>query len=190
MTPLALIQTTSPASSVGRTLWDSSAIGEDSDDDGGRRSQKKRKRHSDDEDDKRKKWKRKKHAISSDDENSSDSGWRKKDRRKRAPTPTTAIWIKRGRRGVSPRRPARMTAQMTTTRRRRRRKRSSRSHLEVTTRNLAVLENVNPPSALPLPRQRLTVAISTPGALFIVLSGQKQYSSDGPRHQCPSFDFC
>ncbi|KIJ94152.1 hypothetical protein K443DRAFT_683996 [Laccaria amethystina LaAM-08-1] len=68
----------------GSALWDSSAIGEDSDDDGDRKSQKKRKRHSDDEDDKRKKRKRKKHAISSDDESASDSGSRKKHRRKRA----------------------------------------------------------------------------------------------------------
>jgi hypothetical protein len=108
------------------------------------------------------------------------------------PTLTTAIQMKRGRRrkrrrrrrGVTlPRRPAMMAAQTaTTTRRKRRRKKSSRSHRKVTTRNLTFLENGNPPSALPLPRQRLTNMIPTPGALFIVLSRQKQYSSDGPSH--------
>ena len=104
------------------------------------------------------------------------------------PTLTTAIRMKRGRRrkrrrrkGVTiPRRPARMTAQMTSTRKRkRRRKRSSRSrHRKVTTRNLAI---GNPPSALPLPQQRLTNTIPAQGAPSIVLSNRKQYSSDGPR---------
>jgi DNA-directed RNA polymerase III subunit RPC6 len=84
LTPLALIQPPPQLPAFGSALWDSSAIGEDSDDDGDRRSQKKRKRHLDDEDDKRKKRKRKKHAISSDDESASDSGSRKKHRRKRA----------------------------------------------------------------------------------------------------------
>ena len=107
------------------------------------------------------------------------------------PTLTTAIPMKRGgrkrkrkrRKGVTiPRRPARTTAQMTSTRkrrRRRRRKRSSRSHRKATTRNLAI---ENPPSALPLPQQRLTNTIPAQGAPSIVLSSRKQYSSDGPRH--------
>ena len=110
------------------------------------------------------------------------------------PTLTTAIRMKRGRRkkrkrrrkGVTiPRRPARMTAQMTTTskRKRRRRTRSSKSHRKATTRNLA---NINPPSALPLPQQRLTNTIPAQGAPSIVLSSRKQYSSDGPRHHVRS----
>jgi len=106
------------------------------------------------------------------------------------PTLTTAIRMKRGRkrkrrrrRGVTlPRRPAGMTAQMTTTRRRRRRKKLSRSHRKVTTRNLTVLGNGNPSSTPPLPQQRLMNTIPAPGAPSIVLSSQKQYSSDGPRH--------